>query len=248
MIDFAEAESAVADAFLVDQDDERTELGPWRDGLDRLTTGVLRLAGRRLPDRFRRSLDLFIRHVPLLPLPGGGETWRRPVLRKGSPAMRSIPGNTSMRRSRWRKIYDSSAFVCIGLRSIGAVLASVVAASLRRRGRCVATRSCTPARPSVRSASGDGSGPASVHRRSVFVHLSDCRRGPRNQRVEFAALEALTGAGVSGDRIALLPAWRAYLVGAPVGARATCLQRSSHRGRYVTGATDRGGRDRRSGA
>jgi len=35
MIDFAEAESAVADAFLVDQDDERTELGPWRDGLDR---------------------------------------------------------------------------------------------------------------------------------------------------------------------------------------------------------------------
>ena len=38
MIDFAEAESAVADAFLVEQDDERSELGPWRDGLDRVTT------------------------------------------------------------------------------------------------------------------------------------------------------------------------------------------------------------------
>ena len=121
MIDFAEAESAVADAFLVEQDDERNELGPWRDGLDRLTTAFCAsLAGDSGRLRRARPVDPARSAAAAAGRRGrdrAGQGW------EGFSCYALYPEQYVDAAQQVAGMDDSSAFVCIGLRSIGAVLA-----------------------------------------------------------------------------------------------------------------------------
>ncbi len=175
-----------------------------------------------------------IRHVPRLPLPGGaGETVQARVA-EGFSCYALYPEQYVDAAQQVAGMDDSSAFVCIGLRSIGAVLASIVAASLRRRGRCVVTRSVRPRGHPFdrRLAIGTGLRAFIADRSSSTFLIVD--EGPGISGSSFAAaVDALTGAGVSGERIALLPAWRAD----PSALRSERAQRAFSDHRVVVGTS-----------
>jgi hypothetical protein len=205
LVDLAEAESAVADALCPERDDEVPALEPWREALHLLTDqfcwadgGDLSAAG---------ALDRLRRTVATLPLPSTGRFVRGKVA-EGFSCYALYPEQYVDAAGQIVAAGDDRPVVCIGIRSIGSVLAAVVASSLRLAGLRVDTRTVRPRghpfdRRLVLGSSLErffGS-----HRDDRFVVVDE---GPGISGSSFAAVvDMLTRLGVHPERVTLVPSW-----------------------------------------
>ena len=205
LVDFAEAESAFADALSPDRDDEVDALIPWRAALDALTAAACASL-----ESNRRAVGLRLATLARLAqtLPTAGRATVAARVAEGFSCYALYPDQYVDAAARL-DVRPHETVVCLGLRSIGAVLASLVASSLRARGVLAETRSVRPrGHPFDRRLE---LGPAlerflDEHRLSRFVIVDE---GPGLSGSSFAAAaEALAAHGVPDDRIVLMAAWR----------------------------------------
>lgn len=232
IVDFAEVESAVADTLNPDDDDERTLLAPWREALRSLTdafcascAGGTRGAAAALA-RARTSLSA-------LSIPPGCERVETRAA-EGFSCFALYPEQYVDAARRVRPTIGDAPVVCLGLRSIGSVLASTVASALAAEGCRTSVRSVRPrGHPFDRTLK---LGPQlsallSSHAASHFLIVDE---GPGMSGSSFAsAVDALTRLGVPSSRITLLPAWQPD----PRGLRSARAQSAFSACRVVVGAS-----------
>jgi hypothetical protein len=207
LVDWGEAESAVADALQPERDDDAEALCGWRRVSDALADALCASWDHR-PHETAAAIAL-----------------ARIVIDTITSDM--VPAETQARTAEGFALYgtypeqyieaadvfvrsDSPARVmCIGLRRIGSILAHVVAAAFRRRGITTVTRSVRPrGHPFDRRLIVSrrlGRTFASCH----ATHFVIVDEGPGLSGSSFAAsADYLVGIGVPPDQIVLFPSWK----------------------------------------
>jgi hypothetical protein len=212
LVEFGEAESAFADALLTERDEEREELGPWR------------AAGREVANAFcasaRRDADRL--DAALVRLGASAAALRRTRLlsvidartAEGFACYGLHPEQYMAAADRMAAELKPDFVYCIGLRSIGSVLAQVVASALETGGVKADVRTVRPrGHPYDRRIVMDRSlGQAIASSGASHVAIVD--EGPGLSGSSFAAAaEALLALGFAADRIVLMPSWNAAAEG-----------------------------------
>jgi hypothetical protein len=204
LVDFAEAESAVADAWCVDADDEVPSLDPWRDALGALAD-LFCASAAGLPTPGER-LEILRRSVPALPVPQATVHARAA---EGFACYALYPEQYVDAARQHVADAGERPITCIGIRSIGSVLAAVCASTFRGAGKQVELRTVRPRGhpfdrtltlgPDLRRVLASRSG-------SSFVIVDE---GPGISGSSFAAVvDWLVDAGVPHERITLIPSWK----------------------------------------
>jgi hypothetical protein len=206
LVDWGAGESAVADALLPDRDDEIEALAPWRavsdafadalcaswDGRIRDTAAAMQSArGRlaRLAEQTRPS------DVPA-------------TTAEGFAHYALYPEQYVVAADRFADQHSPQAVLCVGLRSIGSILAHVVAAALRRRGVSAETRSLRPRGHPFDRRIDLGSSMRARLASSKATHFAVVDEGPGLSGSSFAAAaDCLTSVGAR--EIVLFPSWAA---------------------------------------
>jgi hypothetical protein len=207
LIDFAEAESALTDAFMPDGDDEPGVLMPWHDTLDTLTAAY----GASI----ERDTASVTRHLSILQ--SSVATLTRACVTRTVPA-RVAEGFSCYALYPEQYVHAARlvnrhrrgrAVVCIGLRSIGAVLASVVTTALHRCGAVAARRSIRPrGHPFDRRVILSSSlSRFLLERSSSLFAIVDEGPGISGSSMASAA-EALADLGIPAEQVVLVPAWQ----------------------------------------
>ena len=208
LVDWGEAESAVADAWLPDRDDDLAALEPWRAASDALADALCASWETRTSDAVA-AIDTARRVIhTLTELTPPQELDAKTA--EGFAHYALTPEQYIAAADRFADRHAPAAVLCVGLRSIGSILAHVVAAALRRRGVAVETRSVRPrGHPFDRRLALD----SCLRRRlgsARVTHVAIVDEGPGLSGSSFAAAaDALIELGIAPDRIVLFPSWRA---------------------------------------
>jgi hypothetical protein len=207
LVDFAEAESAVADALLPHADDERDDVAEWRRSLDTLSAAfAASCAGSRAAAQ--SAVDDWRAQLPDLPVPRDpGIVQARTA--EGFSCYALYPEQYVDAARQATSVLPGGPVVCVGLRSIGSVLASIVSAVLRAAGREVVCRSVRPrGHPFNRQLI---LGPALTRtfgeRRTWQFLIVDEGPGLSGSSIAGAA-DAVASLGIARPAITLIPAWR----------------------------------------
>jgi hypothetical protein len=232
LVDFAEAESAFADARLPDYDDEREELVPWRAALDSLSSAFCALLDED-GSRIRSSLETCRAVVGSLPIPKEAEVVQARTA-EGFACYALYPEQYVDAAQQLAAICREQPVVCVGLRSIGSVLAAVVAAALRSEGVSAEIRTVRPrGHPFDRRVS-TGAGLRQFLRERSSSNFAVIDEGPGISGSSFAsAVDALRELDVPEHRIALLPSWSPN----PDTLRSERARRAFRRLRVIVGAS-----------
>jgi len=224
LVDIGEAESAVADALLPDEDEDSQALSGWRDMAGAIARAhVASLHGEphevsRSIGRLRAALD----ELPCTTLPLSIDARAA----EGFACYGLSPDQYSNAARQLLDREHPAAVFCLGLRSVGSILAHVVAAELQRAGVLTTVRSVRPhGHPFDRNLR-----IANSMKRTILDEGTDLfaivDEGPGLSGSSFAAaVDALVGLGIPPDRIVLVPSWDSS------GERL-----NSERGRRVWGA------------
>jgi hypothetical protein len=208
LVDFAEAESAVTDALLPDRDDEDDRVELWRDALDHLSAAFCASA-----DRDIRTLQVELARCRTARdrLVDASDRWPATVRARaaeGFACYALYPEQYLDGARQFASEISHSAVVCLGVRSIGSVLSSVVAAALAARGHTVIRRTVRPRGHPFDRCVTLGSRLAALfesYRRSRFLIIDE---GPGISGSSFAAaVDALRNIGVPTANIVLIPSW-----------------------------------------
>ncbi len=208
LVDVGEAEAAVADALMPEIESESEALCAWREiagGIAAATCASWYGDAEGIAPallRARCGIEGALRQ------PGPACVHARTA--EGF-ACYSLYPEQYMRAAEQMLAYGRAQSVfCLGLRSIGAILAHVVGATLQRGGACAIVRSARPrGQPFDRHLRCD---------RSIEKLITECRcdiyavidEGPGLSGSSFAAgAEQLHSLGIPHDRIFLVPAWNA---------------------------------------
>lgn len=205
LVDFAEAESGLADALCPDLDDEVPDLGAWRDALHLLADAFC--ASMTRDPALVSTLDRFRRSATALPLIEPSTVQAR--VAEGFACYALYPEQYVDAARQFASAERTGAIVCIGIRSIGSVLAAVFAAALRRAGRQSDTRTVRPrGHPFDRQVKlGPGLEQFLASRGGASFVIID--EGPGISGSSFAAVaDTLARLGIPYDRITLVPSWR----------------------------------------
>jgi hypothetical protein len=221
LIDVGEAEAGVADSVMPDVDAEADELNGWREIAGAVAAaccasryrdrGAIAPALHRARSAAERMLSL--------PVPSSV----RARTAEGFACYALYP---EQYMDAAEKIVDAGSphhVFCLGLRSIGSILAHVVAATLQRRGVQATVRSVRPrCHPYDRQLRSDPSLERLVELfpADVFAIVDE---GPGLSGSSFAAAaDWLNARGVSSERIVLVPSWNAQ-ADRLISARAQCV-------------------------
>ena len=208
LVDWGAIESAVADA-CAPVDDEHDGLAEWRAASDAIADALCASWDGDAPSA-SASLALARARVERLTRMGGPDRL----------SIRTAEGFAHYAVSPEQYIAAAQAFVsarapasvmCVGLRSIGSILAHVVAAALRRRGVATAVRSLRPGgHPFDRRVAPGDRLRAALGRYAATTDFAVVDEGPGISGSSFAsAAELLTAIGVPAERITLFPSWDA---------------------------------------
>lgn len=208
LVDFGEVESAVADACLPDRDEDDPQLIPWltagqaiADALYATDAGDRRRAAAALRE-LAGALDVL--HASNTPSTVQTKT------AEGFAHYGLFPDSYAHAADCLAETFKPARVVCLGIRSIGAPLAHVVAATLSRRGIAADVRTFRPrGHPFDRCVILGGTMRDWIRRQAdaLFIVVDE---GPGLSGTSFAAaIDALTTCGVEGDRIVLMPSWDA---------------------------------------
>jgi hypothetical protein len=206
LVDWGEAESAVADALLPVADDDREELASWRTVSDACADAACAswerdgaAAGAAL-SRARRALDL----LTVASLPADV----RSKAAEGFAHYALYPEQYMAAARRFVHEHRPEAVLGLGLRSIGSILAHVVCAMVRRMGVPAFTRSVRP-----RGHPFDRRLEVTDRLRGVLAnaavsHALVVDEGPGLSGSSFAAAaDFLVANGWAAARVVLLPNW-----------------------------------------
>jgi hypothetical protein len=204
LVDWGEIEAAAADAFSPEVDEEHPGLGAWRAASDAIAEGLCASwdgdsAG------CRGSLDSARMRIDRLSCTPGPETLPTRTARgfayDAVTPEQYIAAARALARDR-----SLGAVMCLGLRTIGSILAHVVAASLRRRGVPASVRSLRPrGEPFDRRIEIGGALRATLATcgASCFAIVDE---GPGSSGTSFASVVDLLGTiGVGAGRVVLFP-------------------------------------------
>jgi hypothetical protein len=206
LVDWGEAESAVADALLPDHDDDRQELASWRAVSDACADAACAswdrdaaAAGAAL-SRARQALDV----VTTAAVPENV----RSKAAEGFSCYALYPEQYMEAGRRFVRDHRPESVLCLGLRSIGSILAHVVSAMVRRLGVPVSTRSVRPrGHPFDRQLDITGRLRLMLANPAVS-HLLVVDEGPGLSGSSVAgAADFLVANGRAVERVVLLPNW-----------------------------------------
>jgi hypothetical protein len=208
LVDWGEVESAVADALLPHRDDDLEELTRWRAVSDAIADAVCASSACAVEDG-AKAIDRT--RAAIAALDGAAVPPDvRSKTAEGFAYYALYPEQYIAAAQRFAREHAPAAVMCVGLRSIGSILAHVVAASVRRCGIPAATRSVRPrghpfdrrlevsARLRASLAGGDAS------------HFAVVDEGPGLSGSSMAAAaDFLIDSGVPTTRVVLFPSWQA---------------------------------------
>jgi hypothetical protein len=207
LVDWGEAESAVADFFLPERDDEVEELATWRTISDAVAEAA---CASWEQDAAARAEALARARTPLarlLTTTAAGDV--RSKSAEGFSHYGLYPEQYMEAARRFARECRPAAVLCVGLRSVGSILAHVVAATLRRHGVPAATRSVRP-----RGHPFDRRLELTERLRTLLSdvgprHVAVVDEGPGLSGSSFAAATNLfVAAGVRPERIVMFPSWQ----------------------------------------
>jgi hypothetical protein len=212
LIDFGEAESAVTDALLPDRDEERAELRQWRAAA-RAVADAFCASATADRDRLRESIRTLPEAIAALHQGSHPETVQARTA-EGFTCYGLYPEQYIDAAERLVVSLRPESVFCLGLRSIGTVLAHVVASTLASRGVRAEVRSLRPrGHPYDRRIVVDHT---FTHALTTFApsHVAIVDEGPGLSGSSLAAgVDAAAGAGMGAERIVIMPAWDAPVEG-----------------------------------
>jgi hypothetical protein len=208
LVDVGQVEAAVADALMRDVDSDAPDLSAWRDisgGVAAATCASRYGDLDAIPSALHR-MQCGIGHV----LEGSVPPVVQARAAEGFACYSLYPEHYMSAAEQIVASRRATTVFCLGLRSIGAILAHVVAATLQRAGLSCVVRSARPrGHPFDRHLRLD---------RSMEKLIESCGcdlyaivdEGPGISGSSFAAAaDQLLALGIARDRIVLLPAWNA---------------------------------------
>lgn len=202
LVDLAEVASAVEDALNPVEDDERGGAAPWGAALRAVTDAFCAWCASD-----RRGVDAALARGVVLAgrLHGTGAVQARRA--EGFACYALYPEQYIDAVKHWR-LPAGAPVVCIGLRSIGAVLASVVASQLARCGHDAQVRSVRPRGHPFDRELRLGPALTTFLASRAHGHVAIVDEGPGISGSSFAAAaEAVCRLGVPVERITLMTAW-----------------------------------------
>jgi hypothetical protein len=208
LIDFGEAESAVTDAMLPDRDEERAELQQWRTAA-RAVADTFCASAARDRDRLPAAIGALPSAIAALHQRPYAETVQTRRA-EGFTCYGLYPEQYIDAAKRLVATMRPESVFCIGLRSIGAVLAQVVASTLASLGVRTEVRSLRPrGHPYDRRILTDHTF-AQVVTNFAPSHVAIVDEGPGLSGSSLAAgVDAALAAGIGADCIVIVPAWDA---------------------------------------
>jgi hypothetical protein len=207
LVDWGEAESAVADALLPECDDDLEDLVGWRRVSDAVAEAVCASVDQ---DGAELAAALARARVAIAPL----LDWKSPrevraKTAEGFAHFAVYPEQYIAAARRFAGQIAPGSLLCIGLRSIGSILAHVVAAALRRQQIPAMARSLRPrGDPFQRRLE------VSARLRSAIVgaqvtHFAIVDEGPGLSGSSIAAAaDFLVEKGIPARRVVLFPSWQ----------------------------------------
>ncbi|MCU1383603.1 MAG: hypothetical protein JWL71_2300 [Acidobacteria bacterium] len=229
LVDWGEAESAVADALLPDRDDDLSALTPWRNVSDACADAACAswdgdaAASAAALARARHGVDAL--NVATVP------EHVRSKAAEGFAHYALFPEQYMDAARRFAREHQPRAVLCLGLRSIGSILAHVVAAAIRRAGIAATTRSVRPRGHPFDRRLAITDRLAAVIADAGVSHVAVVDEGPGLSGSSFAAAaDFLVAGGRPADRVVLFPSWL------PAGdsLRSTAAQRVWDRHQKIT--------------
>jgi hypothetical protein len=208
LVDWGEIASAVADALSPERDDEIEALGAWRDVSDALADAVCAswagdhggVAGAFDVVRARMAA------VAEMPAPD----YVPATTAEGFAHYALYPEQYIAAAQQFVREHRPESVLCLGLRSIGSILAHVVAAALRRHGVHADVRSVRPRGHPFDRRLQVGDGLRAVVAACGVTHVAVVDEGPGLSGSSFAsAADFLLAAGYAPSRIVLFPSWSA---------------------------------------
>jgi hypothetical protein len=208
LVDVGEAEAAVDDAFLADEDDEARELDSWRD-LAHAVASAFCANSRGEHDTLALALE-GARRAARHALEHSVAPTVHAKTSEGFACYALYPDQYIDAAEQILAFYRPRRVFCLGLRSIGSILAHIVAATVERSGVSTAVRSARPRGQPFDRRLRLGDDLQRLIRESASDIYAVIDEGPGLSGSSFAAAaDALVRLGIPIDRIVLVPSWNA---------------------------------------